>query len=69
MCLNLAYANRLVKRKRAKKPTRWFVSADFREAQNLLGQIVDTEELNLCVDLETFGLKFWHGILMPVHLH
>ena len=68
-CLNLAYANRLAKRKKKKKDTRWFVSADFKEAQNLLGQIGDKEALSLNLDLDAFELKFWRGILMPVDLY
>lgn len=68
VCLNLAYANRLAKRAK-KKDTKWFILADFREAQILLNQIDDMKELDLSADLEAFGLKFWRGVLKLAHLY
>lgn len=68
-CLNRAYVERLTKRDRKREDTRWFISADFRRAQELADQVNDREETDLEVDIDAFRLKFWRGILMPAHLH
>ena len=56
-----------MKLNRKRRDTRWFISTDFRRAQKLVSQTDDREEADLEVDIEGFGLKFWHGILMPIH--